>query len=850
MSNDSPQADAPRGADAASDGGSEAGAADERRAHAVAASSRSETYATFFSHSADGIVLIDAKGHIIDANPAYVRLLGQQRDSVVGQHFSTLSMHEAPEVNARRVAEVAANGHLEFEYEHPHPDGHIVDLDVRVWFVADEQIGVAVLRDVSARRAHERHEQALREERDASATRLAAILETTADGYWAVDMHGRFTAVNEAYCSMLGYTRDELIGQHINMIEVHDVAPEDVARRIEHIVASGGHARFESEHRHRDGHAVPVDVSVTLLAARGEMVVFVRDITERKRAEEVALARRTDREVQARRFEALTNASLDGFFVLDADGCVVDANEAYASLIGMPRDEICGQHLAAFAASESRESIARRLQQISEKRYLRFETVHWHRNGAAVHVDVSSWASQDDGTFLTFVRDITERKRHEQATRQAAFYDVLTELPNRRMLIDRYRHAVAATARKGHHGAVMYLDLDNFKSLNDSMGHEVGDALLREVARRLLTCVRDCDTVARLGGDEFVVLLEDLDAVAADAAAQALVVAERIRASLRREYNLRGHVHHGACSIGVALFQSQRDELDVMLKHADAAMYQAKRSGRDAIRFFDVGMQATLAERTELDREMRTALAADQFALFYQVQVDATGKPLGAEALMRWRHHQRGLVSPAKFIPMAEENGFIIHLGAWALRTACRQLRLWQGSEHARGLPLSVNVSARQFAQIDFVDQVQHILSETAAPAHLLTLELTESTALKNVDQTIEKMHALKQVGVKFAMDDFGTGYSSLTYLKRLPFDELKIDQAFVRGLAQDGVGGAIVQSIVAMSAALGMEVIAEGVETLDELRALEARGCRAYQGYLFGKPMPIVEYEASLVRG
>ncbi len=505
---------------------------------------------------------------------------------------------------------------------------------------------------------------------------------------------------------------------------------------------------------------------------------------------------------------------------------------------------------AAFfeTAKPSAEKIAARMQRIViGGGYDLFETRHSHRDGHELCMEVSGTYIAEDAVLVFFLRDITIRKHQEELMRQAALQDVLTELPNRRFLINACRRAVSATVRRGGQGALMLVDLDNFKALNDSKGHDCGDKFLQEVANRLRKCVRDEDTVARLGGDEFAVLLPELSTHADQAASQAAIVAERIRASLRDGYWLRDTLHHGSCSVGVTLFRSDSDELDELLKSADSAMYQAKQSGGNSVHFFDTAMQERLKKREAQATELRAALAGEQFLLYYQAQVGADRKPLGAEALVRWLHPERGLVSPGHFIPLAEETGLILELGLWVLRTACRQLHAWQQSPATRDLPLSVNVSARQFGQTDFVDLVRGILDETAAPPHLLKLELTESTALRNVEQTIVTMKAIKAFGVQFAMDDFGTGHSSLTYLKRLPFDQLKIDRSFVRGLPDDDVGAAIVDSIIAMSRALRIDVVAEGIETIDEFRALEARGCLKYQGFLFSRPVPPTDHESFL---
>ena len=446
--------------------------------------------------------------------------------------------------------------------------------------------------------------------------------------------------------------------------------------------------------------------------------------------------------------------------------------------------------------------------------------------------------------------DITERKRAEEQIHQLAFYDELTRLPNRRLLIDRLQQALSASARNGQYGAVLFIDLDHFKILNDTKGHGMGDLLLIEVARRLKSCVRDGDTLSRLGGDEFVVVLETLGIHADEAAAQAEMIAEKIRGILSEPYLLKDYPHHTTPSIGIVLFQGHRENLEDLLKYADAAMYQAKTSGRNAIRFYDSALQLAIEARAILDGELHQALAKQQFRLHFQIQVDSLRRPLGTEALLRWEHPERGLVFPMQFIPLAEETGLIVPIGLWVLRSACAQLNAWQQNALTRDLTLAVNVSAKQFHQADFVAQVRSALQDSGAKPSQLKLEMTESIVLENIEDTISKMHEIKLLGVSFSMDDFGTGYSSLQYLKRLPLGQVKIDQSFVRDVATDQNDAAIVQTIIAMAEALGLNVIAEGVETEEQQQFLDLRGCHAFQGYLFGKPAPVGEFESALFKG
>lgn len=439
------------------------------------------------------------------------------------------------------------------------------------------------------------------------------------------------------------------------------------------------------------------------------------------------------------------------------------------------------------------------------------------------------------------------RKQAEQEIHQLVFYDPLTHLPNRRLLLDRLQQATAISTRSGRHGAVLFLDLDLFKKINDTKGHAMGDLMLVEVARRLQFCVREGDSVARLGGDEFVVVLEDLSLLPDEAATHAEIVAEKIRDELSRPYMLEGQEHHTTVSIGIELFRAHNENLGNLLKHADVAMYQAKAAGGNTVRFFDPKMQAVLDTRLAIETDLRQAIAKQQFLLQYQIQVNSCGKTIGAEVLLRWKHPERGFVFPDQFIPLAEETGLILPIGLWVLQTACAQLKAWQQDALTQDLILAVNVSAKQFHQADFVAQVRRVLLESGAKPSHLKLELTESTVLGNIQEAIAKMREIKQLGVNFSMDDFGTGYSSLAYLKRLPLDEVKIDRSFVSDITTDQSDAAIVQAIIGMTKALGLNVIAEGVETREQMNFLTKHGCHAFQGYLFGKPVPLKEVEALL---
>ena len=446
--------------------------------------------------------------------------------------------------------------------------------------------------------------------------------------------------------------------------------------------------------------------------------------------------------------------------------------------------------------------------------------------------------------LLGISEDITERKAAASEIERLAFYDPLTRLPNRRLLIDRLELGLHNCMRNSKQGALLFIDLDHFKNLNDTLGHDIGDQLLQQVALRLQACVREGDTVARFGGDEFVVILENLDHQTFEAATQCKTVGTKILVALNQNYLLENHLHHSTPSVGITLIRDPHQTVEALLKEADIALYQAKKDGRNCMRFFDLKMQVAVNRRVELEAEIRQAIAHQQFQLHYQIQVDSRQQPVGAEALIRWLHPVRGMIYPAEFIPLADETGLIVPIGLWVLETACARLKLWEQDALTRDLVLAINVSAKQFREKHFVSQVQKAINDHGINPARLKFELTESMLLDNLTHTIEAMNALNEVGIQFSLDDFGTGYSSLQYLKRLPLDQLKIDQSFVRDLARDPNDKAIVRTIIAMAQGMDLQIIAEGVEHEAQRQLLLNKGCRYFQGNLFGEPLPAALFE------
>ncbi|MBE0472198.1 MAG: EAL domain-containing protein [Methyloprofundus sp.] len=527
-------------------------------------------------------------------------------------------------------------------------------------------------------------------------------------------------------------------------------------------------------------------------------------------------------------------------------------NQSFADLIGL--DDGLLEHPARvfFGAMhpEDREKVRHAVSECfkSKGRYrLEYRFIQLNSGNEVWVQDRGDVVERDaDGNPLRMVGglyEVTERKRAEEAIENLAFYDPLTQLPNRRLLQDRIQQEMAVTERSKQVCALMFIDLDDFKTLNDTLGHYTGDELLRQVAVRLRECVRECDTVARIGGDEFVLMLPDLDHNWNDAATRAELAAQKVLSMLNQPYQLAGAPYHNTPSIGVKLFSGHQETLEELLKHADLAMYQAKAKGRNTIRFYDTSMQEVVNAKAVMEASMRQAIIDQQFVLFYQPQINSDGQIIGAEALLRWQHPERGLIAPNEFIPLAEESGLILPIGRWVLQAACEQLVVWSQQPSTEHLVIAVNVSARQFHQSELVEQVETICQQTGANPQRLKLELTESLLVKDLEDVVEKMQALKKLGVSFSLDDFGTGYSSLSYLKQLPLDQLKIDQAFVRDIINDSNDAAIARAIIALAESMDFNVIAEGVETAEQQQILSNMGCRVFQGYLFGRPVPIDQF-------
>ena len=800
-------------------------------------------------HNLDGLVyccLYDGDWSMVYLGGDCMKLTGYDAASMLSNHGVCWEEITHPEdrERVRKVIEgaVATDQRFVVEYRIIDGAGSMRWVSERGCPLYNEQGGIEAiegfLQDISHAKvselaAHEAEE------------RFRSIFENAIHGIYQTSISGIYLNVNPALARIYGYDSTEDLLHGISNID--NQLYVDPGKREEFIALMNHHGQVQNfealvyrkqgeiiwisensrEVRHKDG---------TLLYYEGT----VENITERKKME-------TELRISATAFE--THESL---MITDTNRVILRINKAFSESTGYSAEEVIGQTPFMFRSGRHEAKF------YEEAWDTIYQTGSWQgeiwdrrKNGEIYPKWLTvSAVKGDNGEVTHYVgshMDITERKAAEEKIHHLAFYDPLTGLPNRRLLMDRLQQAQSAGARNGRLGALLFIDLDNFKTLNDTLGHGIGDLLLQQVAARLEFCVREVDTVARLGGDEFVVLLEALSGRTSEASAQTEAICEKIIALLNQSYRLEAHEHHCTASLGATLFDGNFYESGELMKQADIAMYQSKRAGRNTLRFFDPVVQFNVTARAELEGELRKALECRQFELYYQAQVNESNQVTGAEALIRWNHAERGFISPADFIPLAEETSLIVPIGWWVLETACAQIKRWELKDATRGLVLSVNVSPKQFRQLDFVIRVQEIVLHHGIDPGRLKLELTEGMLVENIKEIIAAMHTLKTVGIQFSLDDFGTGYSSLQYLKKLPLNQLKIDQSFVRDMTIDGSDNAIVQTIIAMAHNLNMDVIAEGVETQAQRQLLLNEGCSHFQGYLFSKPVPIKQFEALL---
>jgi diguanylate cyclase (GGDEF)-like protein/PAS domain S-box-containing protein len=709
-----------------------------------------------------------------------------------------------------------------------------------------------MLEDIEVRKAAEQRlaevEEALRNSEECNRAAFQLSLD-------AINVNrlsdGVFVDVNEAFLRFIGCEREEVIGRTSKEMNFW-VDPGAREAMIEIVRQDSSVANLEARFRRKNGEILWGQISESMLEADGVPCILsvTRDISAAKAAAESLASAQQALQASEARYRAAFQTSLDSININRlSDGSYIDCNPAFLDVIGYTREEVIGRtsvELNIWASKRDRQNLVDVLRQTGSYRDL--EAQFRKKNGDMFWCQMSASVIEIDGAacMLSISRDISSAKVAENEIRTLAFYDPLTHLPNRRLASDRLRQSLAAKARSHRKGALLLIDVDDFKTLNDTLGHKTGDLLLEEIARRLTGCIREVDTVARLGDDEFVVILENLSGNAEESAAQAKMVSEKILEAVSETYLLAGCECRSTSSIGVTVFGDRSDTIDNVLQQADIAMYQAKTAGRNTFRFFAPALRTAINTRASMEEDMRRAIGTGQFELYYQPQV-LSGRLIGAEALLRWKHPSRGFLPPVEFVPLAEQTGLILPLGDWVLETACQRIAAWSKRKETAHITVAVNISARQVRQPDFVERVLSAIDNTGANPKNLRLELTESILLENIEEVIAKMNVLKSHGMRFSLDDFGTGYSSLSYLKRLPIDQLKIDQTFVHDMLLDAASSAIAESVISLSKAMGLSLIAEGVETEQQRDFLAKLGSHAFQGHLFSPALPLRDFELLL---
>lgn len=791
---------------------------------------------SIFDATPDAMLISDDQGKIVMANQRVERVLGYRVAELVGMSIEDLIPMRS------RTSHPVQRGKYGVSPE-PRPmgyglavkalqkDGRECDVEVSLSRIQTDELMffACALRDISERM---RFEEQLR---------IAAVALESHHGVVVTDAVGVILRVNRAFTKMTGYSSKEATGKRMNFFKSNRHDKRFYAAIWRKILSTG---TWEGEiwNRNKNGDVCPHWITIAAVRSHDDLVSHYvgtyTDISQRKKDE-------SDLCIAAAAFESQL-----AMVITDVKGVILRVNQAFVGITGYAAGEVVGENLRHFQSGRHSNDFYRAMwESIARTGGWQGEVWDQRKNGEFYPKWLTLSAIRDEGDQVTHYigthYDITDRKKAEEVIHELAFFDQLTGLANRTLLLDRLKQALTASARSASFGALLFIDLDNFKTLNDTLGHDVGDLLLKQVAQRLRLCVREGDTVARLGGDEFVVVLAGLSASKAEAASAGEAIAEKILCAFNKVYHLGDVAHNSTASLGVTLFNGDGATIDDLMKQADLAMYKSKSAGRNLVRFFDPTLETAVKARATLEADLRRAVNEKQFLIHYQAQVVGDGRVIGAEALVRWQHPERGIVSPAEFIPMAEETGLILSLGHWVLETACCQLAQWAKQSSMAHLTLAVNVSAHQFNAPGFVQDVLQVLRRTGANPALLKLELTESLLVHNVQEVAQKMVALKKQGVGFALDDFGVGFSSLSYLKLLPLDHLKIDQSFVRDVLNDPNDAAIAQTIVALASSLGLGVIAEGVETDAQRRFLAESGCHAYQGYFFNRPLPLLGFEA-----
>lgn len=796
----------------------------------------------------DLVFEVDSQGQVLNYHAHRSDLLAAPPEVFIGKNFADVLPPAATDVCMRAMKEAASTGWSAGAiYALPLPQGETwFELSAAAMPVvgSDEPHFILLTRDITERR---RAELARNESED----RFRLLWETCPNAIVLTDRNSIIRYASPALQQVFGHAPAALIGNSLSLLQPQHLATghmKGMRRHLETERRTMDWRAVETIGRHKDGREFPIEIAFSSMEIGGELMFagFMRDITERKKFDENL------RESESR-YRSMFENNPQPMWVFDTETLAfLSVNEAAIDRYGYSREEFARMTIRDIRPSEELARFDAYFTKYISRRSSYDEVwTHLHKDGSKRQVEINSHAIDFHGrpAELILVNDVTDKLTSQARVEYLAYHDTLTGLPNRTQFLEFANNALRDNTSGRCLGAGILFDLDNFKSINDNWGHRVGDEMLKQVALRVQQCLSPAAFLARLGGDEFIVLISDAgsDRAAASLAAQNLCV--KIIVALTKGFTINQREHFTSASLGIALYGGTDIKVDELLSRADSAMYSAKAEGRNTFRFFDGQLQAQLLAQSELEGELRQCIDNKELHLVYQPQVDQLSRIVGSEALLRWTHPQRGLVSPAEFIPAAESSGLILQIGQWVLHTACMALAQWQSKTATAGLTVAVNVSAKQFHHPDFVSQVLSELELSGANPALLKLELTESLLAQDVDGIVQKMNALKAKGVTFSLDDFGTGYSSLAYLKRLPLDQLKIDQGFVRDILADVSDAAIVRTVIALGDRLGLKVIAEGVETQAQREFLESNGCYSYQGYLFSRPLKQEDFEAFCAR-
>jgi diguanylate cyclase (GGDEF)-like protein/PAS domain S-box-containing protein len=787
-------------------------------------------YKAVMLNSVDALYVCDLNGNFVEVSQQACTQLGYSHDELLQSNVKDIlpELDLAARAPAWRALEPGQPFKIIGQFRRKDGSTFPVEVHLAALLINDEKFMMGLASDITERKQAEE-----------MAALNRNIIDKSSDGFYRHDLDGYLQDVNQAYADMMGYTREELIGMNIFQLSLTANTPNLIWERI-HKTMREGSLRFETRHRSKSGKVIDFSLSAIALPESKCIYAFLRDISEQKLSEE------------ALRIAAVAFETHEAILITDADSRIVRVNHAFCEITGYNAFEVMGKNPRIMSSGRhDRPFYIEMWQQLLHEGSWSGEIWDKRKNGQIypkwLNITAVKNTRHETTHYVAIFSDITERKKTEDQIHHLAFYDALTKLPNRRLFLDRLQTALNASARRNDHGAILFIDLDRFKVLNDTHGHEYGDLLLIEVGVRLKACVREMDTVARFGGDEFVVLLEAASNDKEDAIRKTSLVAEKIRAALATPYKLKEHEHHCSPSIGVSMYHGNDETIEMLLEHADMAMYQVKGCGRNAVSFFDPVMQHNVTMRESLENDLYHAIDLKQLHLHYQVQVDKDNHPVGAEAFLRWIHPERGTIMPNQFLAIAEDSTLILDIGRWVLRTACMQLASWSNNERTRKLVLTVNISAKHFEHPDFVREVAQTLHQHQIDPSRLKLELSEKIVLADSNDSMAKIQALRELGIKLSMDNFATMYSSLSYLKQLSQDQLKIHQEFVQGISSGGNDAELIRTVVSLAKSLDLDVFAEGVETEEQLDFLMAQECNAYQGYLIGKPVPIEDFDSFL---